>query len=145
VALAAMAVYKTDEKNARTHFIVDSLAPEGELSMISYQKLYTIQRAGGNIYVALGYGRGSGILLWQQLKSFAIKGDQLINPPVFPEREAIYFIEFDRSNLEGQDVPYIQVDSNGWGIRVPVSGDCEGFDGVFRELVFRDSAYLFLH
>lgn len=144
LALAAMAVYKTDEKNARTHFIVDSLAPEGELSMISYQKLYTIQRAGGNIYVALGYGRGSSILPWQQLKAFAIKGNQLINPPVFPGKESVCFIEFDRSHLEG-DVPDIHVDSNGRVIRVPVPGDREGFDSVYRQLVFRDSVYLFLH
>ncbi|GGH67068.1 hypothetical protein HNQ91_001735 [Filimonas zeae] len=139
--LAAMAVFCTPRGKVHTVFLKDSLPGEQEMSMIAYQHLYTIHSSRGVLYVALGYGRGSTILPWQQLKVFAIKEEQLIYPAVFPGGVSTCFVELDRTHLKTEELPEIKVERNGQLILLPETIEHGGFTGSFKKLVFKDSAY----
>lgn len=138
IDFATMAIFKTAAGNIISRLFTDTTRlPSNSLMM--YTHLYEFYSDGKTIYVAHGYGRGSTILPWQEVRAFVISKDQLADALVFPGQKPNYFIEFDRTKLKDGNIPGIIVSDNGKKITVPEPDEEEGFSGRYINMSFNDS------
>ncbi len=133
-----LALYRT--KNG---IYTQPLSDEGDNTKFHYDTIFTIQgKDKSKIYLAYGFGQGSMILPWQDLRAFSINGNELIMPTVFPAQSNRLFVEFDLNEFdEGSSVPNIKFQKGGYHILVPETAGNGGFSGKFFSLIFNGTRY----
>lgn len=141
IEFATMAIFQTSSGDTISKILFDtSESPIGN-TLMHYDNLYSIQNADKTIYIAHGFGQGSTILQWQELRAFQILNKELINPNVFPEQKPNLFIEFDTQKLKREEIPMILLTDSGKTISLPILNEMESFSGKYQNLVFHNGIY----
>jgi len=141
IDFTTMAVYQTQCGYTVTRTLSDSSENPPVDPIMHYQGISTISTPDGPVYIAHGFGQGSTILPWEEVRAIRIDVDRLIFPRIFPDAKSNLFVEFDRTNLRSGEIPVIQISENGKIISTPVPDDHEGFTGKYQTYVFKDSVY----
>jgi len=141
IEFATMALFQTLNGETISKLLIDSNENQISNTLMHYDNLYCIKEGDQKFYIAHGFGQGSTILAWQELRAFQILGNKINTPLVFPDRKPNLFVEFDLQKLNERKIPQILVLDSGKRISLPVSNDEEGFSGNYQTLVFKNGFY----
>ncbi|MEP7197154.1 MAG: hypothetical protein ABI851_11600 [Saprospiraceae bacterium] len=142
IAFTTMAIFKTPE-GIRTKMLLDTTDEDMPFTYMHYNSINSITASNGKkIYLAWGNGQGSTIIPWQELKTFSIANDKLVEPKILPNTSSNLRVEFDLHEFGGnQKVPVIKIKNSGRTIQVPIETDRQGFSGKYKTYVFNGKVF----
>ena len=142
IAFTTMAIYKTPEGTI-TKMLLDKTDEDMPFTYMHYNSINTIAASNGKkIYLAWGNGQGSTIIPWQELRTFSISNDKLVEPKILPNTSSNIRVEFDLHEFtDNQKVPVIKIKNSGRTILVPIETDSQGFSGKYKTYVFNGKEF----